>query len=176
MADHYVSRGPGDMCLNHVTILELHGQTGFITSVRHSILACAKIEQIHTSLDAKFIHFMFCNHLHSPKSNVTSWVHSKFKNLSTLISSMILITCLWLEQIWVTWFEVLPSHAEISDILPLVGLPRSCFACWSNAQRKAWHYGVPSPQWKCEKCDCGHYNVIHMLGILGCMWSRGTFV
>lgn len=108
---------------------------------------------------------------------VTSLNHqSKFKILPNLISSMILITCLWLGQIWVTWYEVLPSHAEISDILPPIGLPRSCLPLDANAQLKAWHYGVPSPQWKCEKCDCGHYNVIHMLGILGCMWSRCRFV
>lgn len=77
---------------------------------------------------------------------VTSLNHqSKFKSLPNLISSMILITCLWLGQIWVTWYEVLPSHAEISDILPPIGLPRSCLpldAASPAGLMLSWRLGI----------------------------------
>lgn len=49
-----------------------------------------------------------------------------------------------------------------------------CLHCGSNARLKAQHYCVPSLQWKCEKCDCVHYDVICMPGVLERVWSRGS--
>lgn len=169
------------------------------TNVRHSISTCVKIELNNTGSKFNFgwttdlivqllgydsFHVgsatSFINRNETPKlrrfilnskfwqictnfQHDTDHLRLPWINLSHLIWSFA-VTC------WIQWYSPPAGFAE------KLSAPGRCFPCGSNARLKARHYAVPSPQWKCEKCDCGHYNVIHMLGILGCMWSRGRFV